>query len=118
MGIRSLDSHRLEDSCPVHVARSTQLAPQELYRPPKVPPKAPTELSKTDRNRLRRQKKAAKRAAGRQREERVRALARLDPRKQGVLDKREALKTLARNKNVTILPSVHKKMSKSRDSKK
>lgn len=117
MVVRSLHPHLLEESCPLHLSQTAQLAPQELYRPSKAPLKAPTELGQTDRNRLRRHKKATKREAGRQREERARALARLDPRKQGALDKREALKTLSKNKNVTILPHVQKKHAPKRGKK-
>lgn len=88
----------------MHMKAGAQVAPQELYRPNKGPLQATSEMTPTDRRRLRRRLKAARRSQAAQREERLRTQARLDPRRQGVLDRREALKTLARTKNVTILP--------------
>ena len=105
----------LEDSIPAHVKPSARLAPQEIYRS-KIP-RGVTELTKTDRNRLRRNHKVARKAHFKQQEERAEALARLDGRKQGALDKRNALKSLSKNKNVTILSQVGKKVDNNKKRK-
>lgn len=52
-----------------------------------------------------------RKSAAKQREERLRTAASLDHRKQSSLDKRDALKTLSRNKNVTILEKVSGKVA-------
>lgn len=103
--VRFLSSAQIEEAIPMAVSGAARLAPQELYRPSKQPVKGATELSATDRNRRRRQLKMVRRSQARQTEERARTLARLDPRKQGALDKRDALKMLSKNKSVTILPT-------------
>lgn len=102
----------LEDAVPGHIPDTARLAPQELYKPSKGPLLARTEMTKTDRNRHRRQMKVSKKARRKQQDEQLRTLARLDSRKQGAVDKREAVKTLQRNKNVTILPSTSKKFNR------
>lgn len=105
MVIKSIANCLVEDSRPIHMKAETQVAPQELYRPAKGPLQAASEMTPTDKRRMRRRLKAVRRSQAAQREERIRTQARLDPRRQSVLDRREALKTLARTKNVTILPS-------------
>jgi U3 small nucleolar RNA-associated protein MPP10 len=98
----------LEEATPLQMSTATRLAPQEHYRAPKNTPQATTEMSRTDRNRKRRQTKLIKKMQRQQSDERARTAARLDPKKKGALDKREAIKTLSKNKNVTILPQARK----------
>ena len=104
MVVRSIASCPIEDAVPIHFSTAQKIAPQELYKSAKEPIMSKTEMSKTDRNRQRRRMKQARKWQSKQKEERARTLARLDPRKQSVLEKRDALKILSRNKNVTILP--------------
>ncbi|PJF19250.1 U3 small nucleolar ribonucleoprotein MPP10 [Paramicrosporidium saccamoebae] len=106
--VRSISASMLEEATPLHMSSATRLAPQEHYRPSKNIPQATTEMSRTDRNRKRRQTKLVKKMQRQQSDERARTAARLDPKKKGSLEKREALKTLSKNKNVTILPQVRK----------
>lgn len=112
--VKSLVAALAEESTPLCFSESQRLAPRELYRPAKQPPKGATEMTQTDRNRIRRQNKMLRRSKAQQREERLRTAARLDPRKRSVLEKRDALKSLAKNKNVTILPKTTKKRGDSR----
>jgi U3 small nucleolar ribonucleoprotein component len=98
----------MEEATPMHFSSTSRLAPQELYRPAKRAPLSASEMSKTDRNRHRRQIKSLKRNQRKQQDERAKTLARFDPRKKGALEKREALKSLAKNKNVTILKKREK----------
>lgn len=61
---------------------------------------------------MRRKMKLLRKVEHKREDVRMKTLAKLDPKKQGSYEKREALKTLSRNKNVTILPHASKKLLK------
>ena len=88
------------------------LAPQDHYRPSKTPLKGATELTKTDRNRLRRRMKASRKVEGRIKREQEETAARFDGRKRGRLERKDALRQLDKRENVTILAGVDKRKGK------
>lgn len=107
--VKVISGDMIEDSKPQYLDKRDQLAPQEVYRPGRHPIQARSEMSKSERQRLWKRLKQARKAQAQQREERLVTLARLNPRKQAMLDKHRALKSLAKNKNVTIISKKDKK---------
>ncbi len=110
--VRSLTLDMIEEAAPSHVAAAARLSPAEIYKAPRVPVKGKGEQTKSDRNRIRRQMKAAYKIKEQQADTKLRTLARLDPRRQASVDKRDALKALSRHKNVTITPQMARKHGK------
>lgn len=119
MAIRSID---FGSGCSVNYssAHSTDsfTAPQEVYRSSKEPLKGSTELTKSDRNRRRRQIKMMKRSQQQQRDLRVKTEAALDTRKRTALEKHQALKTLEKSRNVTLMPQMKKHLASSNSKSK
>lgn len=94
----------------VHITSAKHLAPQEVYRPEKHQLKGIDELTRQDKRRMRRQSKTIRRSENVQKENRLATQAALDPRRRGAFEKRKALKTLQKDKNVTLLPQVRRQL--------
>lgn len=107
-GLRSLD-HTLADVVPSYVPREDYQTAEEVYQKPKRPVKGVTELTREERHSAHLRKKRTQKTARKADENRERVMARFDPKVKAALEKKGVMKSLAGNKNVTVLEGAGKK---------
>jgi len=101
-GLRTLDMS-VSDIVPSYVPPADSLAPTQAYKPAKIPPKGPTELTQADRHTAHLRKKRQQKLGKRAEESRMRVMAKFDPKIKEKLEKGKLMGALVESKNVTIV---------------
>lgn len=106
-----------ETNCTEYTYTEARKTPEEIARPSRLPLKGDSELSKTDKNRQRRQKKQRQSKYFAQREQKLReaAIVRGDTKAQVKLDKIAAERRLKSLKNVKVLTKTKPGSGKKRN---